>query len=95
MCDNVVFHKSCMINAPPDYTGRPYGGVSLVFNTNSSLSYHEIECSSDRVIPVQVMCGKPHMQVLIGVYMPFSTDTNVRSTRLMLSLLGGEPYGIY
>ena len=60
-----------MINASPDYTGRPYGGVSWVFNTNSSLSYCETERSSYRVIPVQVMCGKLHMQVLIGAYMRF------------------------
>ena len=87
MCDNVVFHKSGMINAPPDYTGRPYGGVSWVFDTNSSLSYREIECSSDRVIPVQVMCGKQHMQVLIGVYMPFYKSGDRQQTEEFIATL--------
>ena len=87
ICDNVVFHKSDMINAPPDYTGRPYDGVSWVFNTNSSLSYREIECSSDQVIPEQVMCGKQHMQVLIGVCTPFYQSGDRQQTAEFIATL--------
>ena len=86
MSHNVIFHKSGMIYASPDYTGRPYGGVSWVFITNSSLSYHEIEPSSDRVIPVQVMCGKQHMQALIGSNMRFYESGDRQQTEFIATL---------
>ena len=82
-----IFCKSGMINAPADYVGRPYGGVAWICNHNDLLNYREIECASNRVIPLQVMHGNHHVQTVIGVYMPFYKSGDQQQTEESVATL--------
>ena len=46
--DLLVFSKSGMEDTPPEYRGRPYGGVALVCKQHSVLVYHELETNNRR-----------------------------------------------
>lgn len=71
--ENGHFFSKCGMNeAPADYNGRPYGGVSFICKYNDFVSYQEIPCISDRVIALKVL-SKSNIQIatVIGVYMPY------------------------
>jgi len=69
-----IFSKSGMVDAPPDYSGRPYGGVSLICSerANVGLKYTEVACDNNRILCTKVLSSNNlHIKTIIGVYMPF------------------------
>jgi hypothetical protein len=67
-----VFSKSGMVDAEPDYAGRPYGGVSIICKNNKNISYHELDVLSSRVIAVGLSSEDGALsQIIVNVYMPF------------------------
>ena len=67
-----VFSKSAMCDIEPDYSGRPFGGVSIICKMNINFTYRELPVPSDRLIAVYIddSHGNP-AQIILNVYMPF------------------------
>ena len=70
-----IFSKSGMEDAPADYVGRPYGGVTMIcsnINKEICLEYEEVPCSNNRIVCVNVKTeSNEHIKTVIGVYMPY------------------------
>ena len=67
-----VFSKSGMEDIEPDYTGRPFGGVSIIIKQNNYFTCKEIENLSDRIVTVGLYDRDDNLiQVLCCTYMPF------------------------
>ena len=67
-----VFSKSGMTDIESDYSGRPFGGVSMVIKSSKQFNCKEIEILSDRILTVglyDIDCNP--LQIICCVYMPF------------------------
>ena len=72
-CDkSQVFSKSVMCDIEPDYTGRPFGGVSIICTMNTNFTNTELPVPSDRLIVLYIddSRGNPVLLIL-NVYIPF------------------------
>ena len=71
-----------MSTCDPEYSGRPFGGLSVVAKSNHGLCFYEIECSCDRLLPFKVINkhGKV-IQTIINVYFPFYQSGNHEQTK--------------
>ena len=67
-----VLAKSSMEEDPGCHTGRPYGGLAIIYKKNCLFNVKEIECDSDRVITAGLYynCSDNLLCVLCHVYMP-------------------------
>ena len=72
-----VFAKSGMVDIEPDYSGRPFGGVSSVCKRNDNFTCRELDIPSDKTIAICISDsnGKP-VQIILNVYMPFFNSPN-------------------
>ena len=78
-----------MIDASPDYAGRPYGGVSLICSSNSGTRfvYEEAPCDNKRIVCVKVMTGdNTHIKTIIGVYMPYYKNDTQQTEEYLAAL---------
>ena len=67
-----VFSKSGMSEVESDYSGRPFGGVSVIIKPNEYYNCKEIENLSDRIISVELYDGEGNLiQVICCTYMPY------------------------
>ena len=61
-----------MTEIEADYSGRPFGGVSLIIKNNKRFTCKEIENLSDRIVSVGIYDGESNLiQVICCTYMPF------------------------
>ena len=81
-----VYAKSGMLNIEPDYMCRQLGGVTIICQRNSNLTYREL-IPSDRIVAVCISDknGKP-LQIILNVYMPFFNGSS-RPTELFIKKL--------
>ena len=55
-----------------DYTGRPFGGVSLIIKPNKYFKCKEIKNLSDRIVSIGIFDLEDNLiQVICSVYMPY------------------------
>ena len=81
----VVFNKSGMCEAEPDYNGRPYGGVAIMCQQSDIFKYHELSADSDRIIGVTVSDNTGSVvQVIFAMYMPLFQHGNGKQTELYI-----------
>ena len=78
MFEMIDFNKSGMTDVDA-YTGRLYAGVAIIFKGTGNLSCYELDCQSDRILPVAISDSLGNItHVFINVYVPFfnsgSTD---------------------
>ena len=67
-----IFSKSGMTEIEADYSGRPFGGVSVIIKNNKYFTCKEIENLSDRIVSVGIYDGESNLiQVICCTYMPF------------------------
>ena len=67
-----IFSKSGMTEIEADYSGRPFGGVSVIIKNNKYVTCKEIENLSDRIVSVGLYDGESNLiQVICCSYMPF------------------------
>ena len=89
MNDKRIFSKSGMIDAPPDYAGRPYGGVSLICSSNNGAHfvYEESACNNKRIVCVKVLTvDNAHIKTIIGVYMPYYKNDTQQTEEYLATL---------
>ena len=61
-----------MTEIEADYSGRPFGGVSVIIKNNKRFTCKEIENLSDRIVSVGIYDGESNLiQVICCTYMPF------------------------
>ena len=77
-----VFSKSSMNDIDVSYTGRPFGGLSVICKHSSDFKYHLLDVLSDRIMCICVTdaTGKP-VQVVFSIYMPFF-NSNIKQTEV-------------
>ena len=77
-----------MNNTNGGYNGRPYGGVSIVFKPNDTLSCHELQSDSDRMVAIAITDkhGKI-VHIVINVYFPYYDRANTESFTATLDIL--------
>jgi exonuclease III len=74
-----------MLNVPPDYNGRPYGGVALICKDNPNFSFSEINTFNDRIVaPLIKDSASDILQTIINVYMPFYQSGNHEQTNIFV-----------
>ena len=71
-----VFAKSSMSDTDHS-SGRPFGGLCTIIRNSPKLRYREVDCDSDRIIPVGIYDSEDNLlQVVCNVYMPFCASAN-------------------
>ena len=61
-----------MCDIEPDYSGRPFGGVSIICKMNTNFTYRELPVPSDRLIAVCIDDSHDNSaHIILNVYMPF------------------------
>ena len=61
-----------MTEIEADYSGRPFGGVSMIVKPNKYFTCKEIENLSDRIVSVGLYDEGSHLiQVICLTYMPY------------------------
>ena len=77
-----------MTDIEPDYTGRPFGGISCIFKKNPNFNVKEIEILSDRLIALGLYdMSDSLVQVICCVYMPFFDRGNKNQLSLYVETL--------
>ena len=67
-----IFSKSGMTETESDYSGRPFGGVSVIIKANKYFTCKEIENLSDRIVSVGLYDGENNLiHVICCTYMPY------------------------
>ena len=86
--DYMIFSKSGMTDIEPDYTGRPFGGISCIFKNKPNLNVKGIEILSDRLIALGLYdMSDSLVQVICCVYMLLCDMGNKTSYLFMLKRL--------
>ena len=66
----------CVFTSPMDekvpLTGRPYGGVGILYRANSNFTVEKIVCISTRLCIIKINTDKSSL-MLFNVYMPYDT----------------------
>ena len=72
-CKNfLIYSKSGMQDTDADYSGRPYGGVSVVVKPNRYYTCKEIENLSERIVSIGLYDNENNLtRVICCVYMPY------------------------
>jgi len=83
-----VFAKSSMETVSDDYIGRPFGGIAVIVRKHPMLNVQEIECLSERVLPVVF---KDHhginVQMICNIYMPYFDSGNINNTTMYIDTI--------
>jgi hypothetical protein len=83
-----TFSKSSMQDISPDYTGRPFGGVTIICELSNNLTFHELATDSERIIAIGVCDPRGSIvQIITSVYMPFYQNGNLQQTELFVETL--------
>ena len=78
--DLVYFAKSAMKDLDSDYHGRPFGGTAILCHSKDNLSFHELDISNDRILPIGIhdMSGAVvPIIIIVCVYFPFYDPQNM------------------
>ena len=83
-----VVSKSGMSDVDPEYTGRPYGGVSLICKHSDSFNFHALEVPSERIAAISLHDASGQLcAVIVAVYMPYFHSANHPNTQEYTSTL--------
>ena len=77
-CNNAysVFSKSSMHDLEGDYSGRPFGGLSVICKKQPGLLFHEVNTNCDRIQVIKVCDHQGNcVQKIFNVYMPYFDGT--------------------
>ena len=67
-----VISKCGMHDKEPDYSGRGYGGVTVIIKNNANFSIKEISIASDRIVAVGMYDKHDELiQVVCSTYLPY------------------------
>ena len=70
-----------MCHAESDYSGRPYGGVSIICNLPQHFSSYELPSQNDRFIAIAVQDQDRNIvQIIASVYMPYYGRSKYQQT---------------
>ena len=74
-----VISKCGMHDREPDYSGRGYGGVTVIVKNNASFSIKEISTASDRIVAVGMYDKYDRLiQVICSAYLPYFDGDKAR-----------------
>ena len=75
-----IFSNSGICDVEPTYTGRPFGGVSLIVKSMKGLACYELETSCNDVLPVAISHAKGDMiHILLAPICRFTRLAIVKS----------------
>jgi exonuclease III len=70
-----------MADADPEYKGRPYGGVSIIYRKSKKCNILEIETTNTRTIAVGIRDNSGALKhVIVNMYMPYYDGTKGTQT---------------
>ena len=68
-----------MHDKEPDYSGRGYGGVTVIMKNNASFSIKEISIASDRIVAAGMYDKNDRLiQVICSAYLPYFDGDKTR-----------------
>ena len=74
-----VISKCGMHDREPDYSGRGYGGVTVILKNNANFSMKEINIASDRIVAIGIYDKHDKLiQVICSAYLPFFDGDKTR-----------------